>query len=324
MKTIEEHIKTGQFENTYLFYGEEAYIKKASVEKLKSAIMQNTDDMNYSYFEGKSVWLDEVMGIADTLPFFADKRLIIIEKSDLFSTQNVFSDFLKTMPDSTIIIFIEETVDKRSRLYKSINSSGYVYEINALKPAELKEYIINEVKKSNKVISNADAEALVELLGTDMMTVSNELEKLISYCAESDRITREDCEAICTATVSSHIFKMIDLIAERKQREVLLLYDELLKLRQSPPVILYNIIKHFNNLFVITSMRNDNRSEQEIIEKSGILPWKMRDYNYQLRSLGIKRLRSAVQYGLDIEERIKTGRIDGQIAVELMIIRLSS
>ncbi len=324
MKTIKEHIKNNEFNRAYLIYGTEAYLKKIYMNKLKAAIIQDTDDMNYSYFEGKASWLKDMISIADTLPFFADRRLIIIENSGLFKEQNELADVIRNIPDTTIILFVENEIDKRSKLFKAVKDIGYICEINTLNPIELKQFVIRELNKEHKSISDSDAAALIELIGTDMMLITNELHKLTSYCATKDRITLADCENICTVTLSSHIFKMIDLIAQKKQKEAIVLYNELLKLKQAPLSILYNINKHFNNLYLIAALRSENRTEQEIISKTGILPWKIRDYNYQLRTLGMKRLKAAVEYGADMDERIKTGRMDDQMAVEMVIIKLSA
>jgi hypothetical protein len=120
MKNIKEHIKQNQFKPVYLLYGQEAYLKNLYKNKLKNAILGNSDEMNFSYFEGKSIDLAKVIEIADTVPFFHDKRLIIIENSVLFKSQNDLADYIKSIPETTHIIFVENEIDKRNRLYKAV------------------------------------------------------------------------------------------------------------------------------------------------------------------------------------------------------------
>ena len=85
MRTIDEDIKTGQFKQIYLLYGNEAYLKKQYKDKLKKAMADAEDTMNFSAFEGKDINVKEVIDLAETLPFFAERRVILIENSGFFT-----------------------------------------------------------------------------------------------------------------------------------------------------------------------------------------------------------------------------------------------
>ena len=85
MKIINEHIKTNEFKNLYLLYGDEPYLKKQYRDKLRNAVTGD-DTMNYSYFEGDKIQIKDVLDVADTMPFFAQRRLIIIENSGFLKT----------------------------------------------------------------------------------------------------------------------------------------------------------------------------------------------------------------------------------------------
>ena len=83
MRKINQDIKNQTFQNIYLLYGEEAYLKKQYKDRLKAAVC-GEDTMNYAYFEGKNTDVNEIISIADTMPFFAEKRLVVIENSGFF------------------------------------------------------------------------------------------------------------------------------------------------------------------------------------------------------------------------------------------------
>ena len=84
MNRIRDDIKKREFHNLYLLYGDEEYLKRYYRENLKYCILEDSDDMNFSKFENKGIDLNEVQSIADTLPFFSEHRLIIIQDSGLF------------------------------------------------------------------------------------------------------------------------------------------------------------------------------------------------------------------------------------------------
>ena len=87
MQTINEDIKNGTFKPVYLLYGEEAFLKQSYKKKLRAAI-SGDDTMNYNYFEGKGLDVNELISLADTMPFFSERRLILIEDSGFFKTSS--------------------------------------------------------------------------------------------------------------------------------------------------------------------------------------------------------------------------------------------
>lgn len=132
MNVIREHIKSGNFKQFYLIYGNEPYLVKLYRDKLKDAVLGDADQMNFSRFEGKDIDLKEVNAIAQTLPFFSDRRLILIENSDLFKVQSDLSDILSEAPESSVFVFVEKEVDKRNKAYKFIKERGIISEMNTL------------------------------------------------------------------------------------------------------------------------------------------------------------------------------------------------
>jgi DNA polymerase-3 subunit delta len=141
MKVIKEQIKSGSFKPFYLLYGIEDYLKRLYRDKLKTAILGDSDEMNYSHFDEKNIDLVKLAEIAQTLPFFSERRLIIIENSGLFKTQSDLAQTLKTIPESTIILFVEVEVDKRNKLFKFVKEHGTVSEMNGLDEKDLKLFV---------------------------------------------------------------------------------------------------------------------------------------------------------------------------------------
>ena len=104
MQKINSDIKSGSFDPVYLLFGEEAYLRRSYKNRLRQA-MVGDDTMNYTYYEGKDFSATELMGIAETLPFFADRRLIIAENTGLFKKEaGELADYLDRMPDTTHLI----------------------------------------------------------------------------------------------------------------------------------------------------------------------------------------------------------------------------
>ncbi|MEG0963354.1 MAG: DNA polymerase III subunit delta, partial [Lachnospiraceae bacterium] len=130
MKSLNEDLKTGEFKQVYLLYGEEVYLKKQYKEKLVHGMTAENDTMNYAYYEGKNTNPKEIIDLAETMPFFADRRLIVMENTGFLKNATPeLADYLKTMPETTYMLFVEEELDKRGRLFKAIKDCGRAVEL---------------------------------------------------------------------------------------------------------------------------------------------------------------------------------------------------
>ena len=108
MQRLKEDIKNRAFHQLYLLYGEEDYLKKMYKNSLKQAVLEGSDDINYSYFEGKDTDVLQIKETVETLPFFNDYRLVIVEDSGFFKSANTLADYLEDMPESSIVVFVEK------------------------------------------------------------------------------------------------------------------------------------------------------------------------------------------------------------------------
>lgn len=323
MKLIKEHIKSGSFKSFYLLYGSEDYLKRLYRDKLKTAILGDSVDMNYSCFEGKDMDQRAVSEVAQTLPFFADRRLIMIEGSGLFKVQNDFPELLANTPESTTIVFVESEVDKRNKLFKFIKDKGYAAELNGLDEKNLKLFVVSLLEEQGKRITENTVSYLLDKIGPDMENIRSEVEKIIGYTMDRDIVAAEDIDAVVTVQTTGKIFQMIDAIGLKQQNKALTLYYDLLALREKPMSILYLIIRHFNILLQVKDLLSRGIGPQSISEMVGVPPFAAGKYISQSKNFTIKRLKEALEFGTDIEEQVKTGKLMEKVGVELFILTFS-
>ena len=164
MKTLANDIKNKSFKNAYLLCGEEEYLKLNYKNRLIKSIAGD-DTMNLGMYEGKNIDINEVIDSAETVPFFAEYRLIVMENTGLFkSGGEQLAEYMKTIPSTTIFLFVESDVDKRSKMYKAVKSAGYICEINRqtemILQFGLQEFLITMARKSQKPICHTLLPAL--------------------------------------------------------------------------------------------------------------------------------------------------------------------
>lgn len=325
MKTIDEDIKNGQFKTVYLLYGEEAYLKKQYKDKLVKALVSEGDTMNFSAYEGKGINPKEIIDLAETLPFFADRRVILIENSGFF--KNSCEDLANYMTDapaeSTCFLFVEEEVDKRNKLYKTVSKAGRAAEFGTQNEELLVRWIVGRLKKENKNITRDVLQLFMSKTGTDMGNIDRELEKLVCYTMGRDVIMAEDVEAVTTEQVTNKIFDMVNAIAEHEQKKALDLYYDLLTLKEPPMRILFLITRQFQILFNVKAISGRGFDQSTIASKVGIPPFAVRKNQAQAKGFTLEQLKNAIVDGVELEEAVKTGLMNDRMAVEVFIVKYS-
>ena len=325
MKNLNADLKSGQFKQIYLLYGEEGYLKKQYKDRFIKAMLPDGDTMNYAYYEGKNTDVKEVIDLAETLPFFAERRLIVFENTGFFKTAAGadLADYVKEMPETTYFVFVENEVDKRNKLYKAVNSKGYAVELSTQDEGTLKRWVFNLARRENKEMSEAVITYFIGKVGTDMEKIQRELEKVICYAIDRNTLTKEDVDAVCVTQLSNHIFEMVDAVAAGNQKRALDLYYELLALKEPAMRILYMLARQYRILFHVKALANQGYGRKEIASKAGIHPFVAGKNIEQSRRFKMKELRGVMEEAAQLEQDVKTGLLTDTLAVELFIVKQS-
>lgn len=321
MQKINEDIKSGNLKQVYLLFGEEAYLRKQYKDRLRQALAGDGDSMNNHYFEGKDIKLEEIIDLADTMPFLAERRVIVMENTGLFkSGGDKLAEYLGRSAPTVYFVFAENEVDKRSKLFKRVQESGHAAEFGSQDEKTLKRWIAGILKKEGLQITENTAEVFLDKVGSDMGNIRLELEKLICYCMGKSVVEKADVEQICTTRISNHIFDMVTAIGEKRTEDALNLYYDLLALKEPSMRILYQIARQYNNLLQVKQLKNKGFANKDIGEKLGLKDYRVRKYASQASRFKERELRTAVERCVEAEEAVKTGRLNDTMCVEMLIV----
>ncbi len=325
MKPIDNDIKMGQLKNVYLLYGTEDYLKRQYRDKLKHALVEPDDTMNFSAYEGKDINPKELIDLSETLPFFKEKRMILVENSGFFKNScDDLAEYMSQVPESTCFVFVEEEVDKRSKLFKAASRAGSAVEFETPKEDMLIRWILGRIQREGKKITQSVMQLFLSKTGSDMENIDKELEKLICYTLDKTEISAADVEAICTGQTENKIFEMIDAISAKNQKKALDLYYDLLALKEAPMRILFLIARQFQNLLLIKSMSAKGYPAVSIAKTAGMPSFAVQKNLRQAGAFKINQLKEAIEDCGQAEEDVKTGRMADQLAVELLIVKYSA
>ena len=305
-----------------MLYGDEAFLKNSYKNQLKNAI-SGDDTMNYNYFEGKGLDLNELISLADTMPFFSEKRLIMVEDSGFFKgASDELVAYLPQMPDTTCMIFVESEVDKRSRMFKKVKEIGYAAEMARQDFAQLSRWAGGILaREGKKKITGRTMELFLNMTGDDMENIRMELEKLVSFTLGREIITDEDVEAVCTVRVTNKIFDMVTAIVNRQTKKAMDLYEDLLTLKEPPMRILFLIARQFNQILQVKELMAKGMDKGSIASRIKVPPFVAGKMMPQAKTFTREQILSCVTQCVEAEEAVKTGRLNDRMAVELLITR---
>ena len=248
-----------------------------------------------------------------------------MENSGFFKNASPeLSDYIKELPETTSMIFVESEIDKRGKLYKAVKDKGRVVELGRQDESTLLRWIAGSVRRENKQVTEQVIRFFLTKVGTDMENIQRELEKLFCYTLDKSEITAQDVEEICTTQITNQIFDMVNAVAEKQQRKALDYYYDLVALKEPPMRILFLLTRQFRLLLEVKDMDKRGYPRKEIASKVGLHPFVVGKYQEQARAFSSKALREIIEDSVDMEEAVKTGRLSDMLGVELFIMKYSA
>ncbi len=284
--------------------------------------------MNTDILEGKGISANQIIESAEILPFMAEKRLVIVKNSGLFTVgrkndTEIICNFINKIPDTTCIVFVEDHVDKRNKLFKKINSMNCAVTLETPKESDLITWIKREFKKNNKDIDNKTSIYMLRIVGTSMENLSNEIKKLSSYAKDKNEINLKDIEDVCTKSLEAHIFDLLKAMGYKKIDKALEIYSNLIFLKEPPIRILTMITRQIRLILQVKYLYEQGFNAKQISTNLKQPFFVVNDCIKQSKLFTIKKLKMAMKDCLEIDIASKTGKIDPQIAIEMFLIKYS-
>jgi len=325
-KKLLSDLKGGVFNSSYLLYGEERFLVSYYANEIeKAAFPGQESELCKDVFDGAVPSHDIIMA-AETLPFFSDRRLIYIRDSRLFATgrkddAEAMADYLSNIPQETIMVFVESEVDRRSKLFKQITKIGCVIDCTTPTPQMLLAWVARLAKERGKTLTPPVAQQFIRTVGTNMTSLSQEMDKLTAYCGGNQDITAADINVICTPTLESRIFDLTKALCAGRTGDALGLYRDMLILKESPIMILSMIIRQFRVILLSLCAKEKGMTIMQIAKELNLRDFMVAEALGQSKRFTVDELMTALTDCQDTDIKIKTGLITPELGVEMLILK---
>lgn len=304
----------------YFVYGNDTYRLKKTIDAMRGKY-EDSSGMNSSLYDA-DYDLEKIRSDVMSLPFLADKRLVIIK--NILGSKSVdgkkIVEMLDKKPDSTIMLFTEEgEPDKRTVLFKRL-SKEKAKELNPLQGGELLKWIKAEVEKNDGIIDTKEANMLAGYYGGNLWQLKNEIQKLTSY---DKKITEENIEKLSVANINVKIFDLTDAITAKNRKNAFSVMNELLDSGENEMYILSMIQWQMRNLALVYGLKN--LSERDIVAKAKMNPYIVKKTLSVARKIeNLDTIKYYYSLIIEAENDIKTGAKEPDVALELLVNNLTN
>ena len=292
---FETSLKKGTIPTVCYLYGEESFlIDRATRLLLDRAVEPSLKDFNFNTFYGNESKGVDISDTAQTLPMFAERRAILVKRAESLSTAacEALLPYIQKPAASTCLIFTGSKIDQRKKFFLELKKHGVLVECKRLYDNKLSPFIQSEATVHGKPIEPAAADLLSFLIGNNLQELSSQIEKLVVFAGNRQRITLEDVQAVASSSKAFTVFELARFLCVRDLHNTLKSLDTLFRNGEDTPMMIGALSRHFRQLWRVREMLDRKAAKADIAREVGINPYFMDDMITQAKNFGRGDLRS--------------------------------
>jgi len=302
-------------------------------------------EANTSVFDGGKVALAELIAACQTVPFLASCRLIVVsgligryaarrklgagKKKDRKSTEAAdelapLAAALTNLPPSTELVLLEDDLKETNVLFKALKETARVRLFPPLKDRDIPEWVRRRVDQTGAAITPGAATLLARLVGRDLWVLASEVEKLTLY-TEGRRIEEADVRALTSAAREANIFELVDAVFDADHARAESRLETLLRGGESPTGIIVMLHRQLRLILLCQELSRHGVRDRALQQRLG-LGWEfqLRRVQDQARRFSRRQLEDAYRRLVAADRAIKTGRYDGDLALNVLIVEIGA
>ena len=294
-------------------------------------------DVNVNVLSGGELTMNELEAICNTVPFLSEQRLVIVEgllsrfegREPSASNGGPARDwdrlpeYLDTVPSTTTLVFVDGRLRDNNSLLRKLRAVARVETFPLPRGSQLSDWIRQRVAANEAEIESRAVGALVELVGSNLRVLDSELEKLTSYCWGRP-IRDEDVRDLVAYAREANIFAAVDAALEGRSGPAIRLIRQLLDAGDSPGHVLSLLARQVRLLLLAKELRASRLDGGEMGRRLGLSGYPLRKTLEQEPSFSRERLVDIHHHLLETDLSIKTGLLDEEVALEVLVADIAA
>ena len=332
---LKKNISSGSFSPVYLIMGDEHYLKQHYAKQIvKKVVPQELQTFNMHHLSESSANADEIAACVEALPMMCERSCVLVHDYDFDTAKDEekgkIIEILSDLPITCVLIFWMDTKGFSTKkanskeILKLIEKNGIVADINKRSASDLLSLIMSGAKKRGCTISQDEAKYFISLVGTDMSTLLNELEKLCAFA--NGEITQDKIDEVAVKTVEATAFKMIDALLLRSFDSAFALLDALLIQKTEPVMISGALISAYVDMYrakVVQESGNDISSLKKAFATQYKSDFRLRNAAQRSRKTSKEQLSKCLEHLSIADEKLKSTTEDNRVIFEQLMVKLA-
>jgi DNA polymerase-3 subunit delta len=332
----------------YVFHGEDEFTRSEELAKLRHKIGDAASvSLNTTTFSGRDVTLGALILACDSLPFVAERRLVVVQdywsrfeplkerkpkerQTKISAADAAFiqglADYLPRMPETTRLVFLEgRTLTDANPVFAALPSDRkriFYKAFAAPEGAALVRWIEQRVASKGGTIHPVAAQELARLVGSELRQLEQEIEKLLAHANYERMVNVTDVEDLVHAARTANVFALVDALGMRQASKAVRHLHELLEGGAAPLYLLSMIERQFRILLQVKGLREQRASIGEMQKALGMREFIIEKSVRQAQHFSMTRLQAIYAHLAEVELAIKSGEITEVLALDMLAVEL--
>ncbi|WP_404443825.1 DNA polymerase III subunit delta [Sutcliffiella horikoshii] len=330
-------IKAKHFAPIYLLLGTETFLMKEIRDSIiEHALDEEEHDFNLSFYDMEEQPVDVAIEDAETLPFMGERRVVVLSnpffltaeknKSKVEHNTDRFLAYIQEAAPYTIMVIQAsyEKLDERKKIVKQLKKYAEVMEVQPLGERDLKAWMKDKAMQNGADLSDAAAEELLKIAGVNLSVLSQEINKMAMYIGVSEpEISVNVVKKLAAKSIEHSVFELIEKMVHRKVDEALELFYDLVRNNEEPIKLHALIANQFRLLYQVKDLSEQGYSQQKMAGILRVHPYRVKLASQQGRYFERGELMKMVDDLAEADYLMKSGKIDKQLAMEMLLIKLA-
>lgn len=328
IKDLDKSIQEGKLNSLYVLYGEETYLIEEYLRKIKKTFGELSTGINYITHDEKSI--STIISDIETPSFGYEKKLIVVRNSGIFKKDykepikeklvEYIKDNKELLDESCVIVFIEDTVHK-FEMYKTVEPVGIVIEFQELKPIQLVERLKKICAMYKVKVLDKNLQYLIEISGTNMQDLINEIRKLIEFAGPGGEITKDAIEKLANKQIQAVIFDLTDSLGTKNSTKALETLDGLIYNKEPVQKIIVVLYNHFKKIYLTKMALKEKKNVQDVLDLKPNQTFLSTKYINQSRYFSEEEIRQLLDEIIDLDYKYKIGLIDIDVGLKSILCK---
>lgn len=297
---------------------DDEYLFGRHYKKLLDRIVdKDAKDFNFDVVSARAISTEKLLTILQTQPWMSACRTVVLEDIESFNKSDweALLSYLKNPSPTTHFILIGTKIDKRLSFFKEFAKLGEIHEFKTPYDNQIPGLIKNEARDMGLKLQDGCAELLVEIAGTNLLSLITELEKLETYIHPDKTVTKKHVADLVCSGILNNVFLISKLLAEKKYFETAEIWSKLEQQGEAVQRLVPILVSHFRKLLLLKSAGNGISSASLL----GVPPYFVKDYEQQARGFTADRLKSIYKKMMTLSMNLRSVPVSGATLFESFI-----